>query len=157
MTSFFILNFRKIKIKKIFKLAFLFTVCLCFSSCNESPYVIFHTYQELSEYDFISEGRIPEILDVDAIEIRETYDITNKHIFGSFDFIRRPKYDSVIMSYPTGDKSSLLKMIKEIKKPRYPKWFIPEEDIIRGQYIIAKQKDFYLLMDKKVDRIYFLR
>lgn len=139
------------------KIAVLLTTCLSFSSCNESPYVIFHSYQELSEYDFISQGRIPEIVNDDAIEIRETYDITNNHIFGSFDFIHRPEYDSVINGYSKGDKGSLLKRIEDISKPRYPKWFIPKEDINGGKYIIANHKGFFLMLDRNVNRIYFLR
>jgi len=143
--------------KKIINATFLLTALFCLSSCNESPYVIFHTYQELSEYDFISQGRIPEIVNDDAVEIRETYDIAKNHIFGSFDFVRRTEYDSVIKCYSTGDKDSLIKRIEEINKPRYPKWFIPIEALTGGQYIIAKHKDFYLMMDKNANRIFFLR
>lgn len=143
--------------KKNIKTALLLSACLWFTSCNESPYVVFHTYQELTGYDFIGEGRIPEIVNENAVEIRETYNIVNKHIFGSFDFIHRPEYDSVIMSYDTGDIDSLLKRIEETGSPRYPKWFIPKENLTGGHYIIARHEGFYLMMDKKVNRIYFLR
>lgn len=132
-------------------------VCLCLSSCSESPQVDFYSYQELSEYNFINNGWIPEIVGNDAYAIRETYDINNNHLFGKFDFKYRPKYDSITKSYLVMKKDSVLARVEKINKPRYPKWFIPKEDLTKGNYILLKYGDFYLIMEKKINRIYYLR
>jgi hypothetical protein len=139
------------------KTAILLIAWLCVSSCYESPEVDFHSYQELSEYEFIYNGFFPEILKEDATHIQATYDITNKHVFGDFDFKRRSEYDLVINSYSIANKDSLLERIKKIHQPRTPKWFIPKEDLLKDNYLIVKHQNFYLMMDRKINRIYFLR
>lgn len=133
------------------------TVWLCVLSCNESPQVDFHSYQELSEYNFISNGWIPEVLGTDAYSIQETYDINNHHLFGKFDFKYRSNYDSIMKSYPMLEEDSLLKKIEEIKKPRYPAWFVPKEDLKKDNYMMVKYKDFFVIMEKRTNRIYYLR
>ena len=131
--------------------------CFCLSTCNESPQVDFHSFQELAEYDFISNGWFPEILGDDASGIQETYDNQNKHLFGKFDFRSRPEYESVIKSYLIAEKDSLFERIEKINKPRYPKWFIPKADLTCDKYIIAKHDNFYLILEKKSNRIFYLR
>jgi len=138
-------------------LATLILVWFCLSSCYESPHIDFHSYQELSEYDFIRNGWIPDVVGIDATNIQETYDNTNHQVFGKFDFKNRPLYDSIIKSYNPVETDLLISRIKEIKKPRYPSWFILLQDITRDNCMIAKHDNFYLIMDKKVNRIYFLR
>ena len=142
---------------RIFKIAILLIAGLNLSSCNESPKVDFHSYEELSGYAFIDNGWIPEILNDDASGILETYDIASNHLYGKFDFKNRTKYDSIIKSYIIVDRDSLLEKIEKIKKPRCPEWFISKEDITNDKYIVAKNKDFYLMMDKEANRIYYLR
>ena len=85
--------------ERVIKIASLMIVWLCLSSCYESPHIDFHSYQELSEYNFISNGWIPEVVGNDAYSIQETYDVNNNHLFGKFDFKDRPKYDSIIKNY----------------------------------------------------------
>ena len=132
-------------------------VCLCFSSCYESPHIDFHSYQELSEYNFITHGWIPELMGEDAYAIQETYDVNNRHLFGKFEFKDRVRYDSIIKSYSVVEGDSLLAAIKAINKPRYPKWFIPKEELVKGNYIMVKHENFYLIMEKNGNRIYYLR
>lgn len=145
------------KIAKIIKIAIVLITGLCLSSCNESPHVDFHSYQELSEYDFIINGWIPEIMNDDAHLIQETYDMNSNHLYGKFDFKDRTKYDSIIKSYITVGSDSLLEKIESIKRPRCPEWFISKKDITKDKYIISKHNDFYLIMEKEANRIYFLR
>jgi len=142
---------------KINKIALFLIVWFSLSSCNESPQVDFHSYQELAEYDFIINGWFPEILGDDASGILETYDNQNRHLFGKFDFKRRPEYESAVKSYLIAEKDSLFERIENISKPRYPKWFIPKEDLTDDKYIIAKHDNFYLILEKKSNRIYYLR
>ena len=142
---------------KISKIALFLIVWFCFSSCNESPRVDFHSYQELAEYDFIINGWIPEILGDDASGIVETYDNQNRHLFGKFDFKRRPEYELAVRSYIKAEKDSLLERIEKIDKPRYPKWFVPKADLTGDKYILAKHNNFYLILDKKSNRIFYLR
>jgi hypothetical protein len=99
-------------------------VWLSLFSCNESPQIDFHSYQELAEYNFICNGWIPEVLGNDAYSIHETYDVNSNHLFGKFDFKLRPTYDSIIKNYQLVEEDSLLERIKKIKRPRYPSWFI---------------------------------
>lgn len=143
--------------ERTIKIALGMIVWLCLSSCNESPQVDFYSYHELSEYNFISNGWIPEVVGNDACNIRETYDINNSHLFGKFDFKDRPKYDSIIKSYLVVEKDSVLARIEKINKPRYPKWFISKEDLTNGNYIMLKYENFILIMEKKVNKIYYLR
>jgi hypothetical protein len=126
-------------------------------SCNESPTIDFHSYEEMTKYNFIENGWFPEILNEDAINIDETYNIVNKHAFGKFDFKNRTKYDSVIRTYPPITKDSLSIMIDKIERPVYPDWFITKDSINYDKYILAKHNDFFLIMDKTSNRIYFLR
>lgn len=142
---------------KINKITLFIIAMFCLSSCNESPQVDFHSYQELAEYDFIINGWFPEILGDDATGIMETYDIQSRHLFGRFDFRRRSEYESFIKSCPVLEKDSLFKRIVQINKPRYPKWFIPKADLSCDKYIFAKHDNFYLILEKKSNRIYFLR
>lgn len=139
------------------KKASLILVCFFLLSCYESPQVDFHSYQELSEYNFIGNGWFPEILGKDAYGIQETYDSNNHHLFGKFDFTFRSGYDSIMKSYPVLEEDSLLKRIEEIKKPHCPAWFISKEELVNNHYIRVKHNNFYLVMNKKVNRIYFLR
>jgi hypothetical protein len=143
-------------VRKI-KITIFLTACLCLYSCNESPHIDFHSYQELSEYDFIRKGWFPEILKDDAFSIKESYDVNNKHLFGKFDFKNRPRYDSIFNSYLIVEKDSLLEKIEDIHKPRCPKWFVPKEYLTEDKYLIRRYNDFYLIMEKKANRIYFLR
>lgn len=142
---------------KVIKIAAVLGVWLWFTSCNESPYVEFHSYQELNEYEFFSNGWFPEILREDAFTIQETYDVTSKHLFGKFDFKRRPACDSILMNYRIVEKDSLLDRIEEINKPRYPQWFIQKEELANDRCIFVKQHDFYLIVEKEANRIYFFR
>jgi hypothetical protein len=100
---------------------------------------------------------ITEILNDDASAIQETYDIASNHLYGKFDFKNRTKYDSIIKSYIVVRRDSLLEKIEKINRPRCPEWFISKEDITNDKYIIVKNKDFYLMMDKEANRIYYLR
>ncbi|MDD4970663.1 MAG: hypothetical protein PHT07_14650 [Paludibacter sp.] len=138
-------------------IATLLLVWLSLSSCYESPYIDFHSYQELSEYNFIRNGWIPEVVGNDASNIQETYDNTNHQVFGKFDFKNRPLYDSIFKSYDPVEANLLIARIKEIKKPQYPSWFIRLDDIKNDNCVLAKHENFYLIMDKKGNSIYFLR
>jgi hypothetical protein len=143
--------------ERAIKTSTLLLVWLCIYSCNESPHIDFHSYQELSEYSFISNNWIPALVGKDAYTIQETYDTNNKHVFGKFDFKFRTDYDSIMKSYPATENDSLFARIAEILKPGYPEWFIPKEDLKKGNYVLAKYENFYLIMEKKVNRIYYLR
>ena len=129
----------------------------CFVSCTESPHIDFHSYQELSGYNFIRNGWIPEILGNDACNIQATYNVASQHVFGKFYFTNRIAYDSILRNYHVPGKDSLLARIGEIRKPRFPEWFIPKESITESNYVMAKYGNFYLLMDKKDNSIYFVR
>jgi hypothetical protein len=136
----------------LFLLAF-----FCFSSCDESPKIDFHSFQELSQYDFIRNGWFPEILQNDACNIQETYDINNKHIFGKFDFIEKSKYDSIISTCLLVPMDSLIEHMEKINKPKYPQWFIPKDDLKNSRYTVVKQKEFYLIIERDKSRIYYVR
>lgn len=127
------------------------------SSCNESPHIDFYSFQELSQYDFIRNGWFPDILQKDAVNIRETFDYNNKHVFGKFEFTHRPTYDSIFNSCLIVERDSLLKNIEKIKKPAYPKWFISKRDLNTNQYLVGKQKEFYLIMEVGKNCIYYFR
>ena len=133
------------------------TAWICLSSCYESPRIDFHSYQELSEYNFIRNGWFPEILQPDAYNILETYDVNNSHLFGKFKFRNRPTYDSIIHTYRTVKPDSLLRKIEKNNKPRYPKWFVTKEDIAKNKYRMAEHHDFYLVLDDKTNTVYYLR
>lgn len=139
------------------KITTLLGIWLWLTSCNESPYVEFHSYQELTEYNFFSNGWFPEILKEDAFGIQETYDVTSKHVFGKFDFKQRPDYDSIITNYRIVKKDSLLDQIGKINKPRYPQWFIQKEKLANNRCLFVKHHDFYLIVEKEANRIYFIR
>lgn len=132
-------------------------VLICFSSCYESRHVDFHSYKELAEYSFINDGWIPEVMGQDACAIQETYDVNNNHLFGKFDFKNRLVYDSVFRTCVAVREDSLLAKIEQINKPRCPKWFIPKERLIKSNYLMVKHQNFYLIMEKKGNRIYYLR
>jgi hypothetical protein len=139
------------------RILFILIVWLSVLSCHESPHVDFHSYQELAEYNFIGNGWIPEILGKDAVGIQETYDVNNTHLFGKFDFKFRLTYDSIIKKYQPVTQDSLLEQIKKIKMPRYPAWFIQKNDLKKENFVLAKNKEFYIIMEKKTNRIYYLR
>jgi len=143
--------------KRTIQTALLILFLQCLGSCTESPHIDFHSYQELSGYNFIGDGWFPQILGKDAINIQATYDVATHHVFGKFDFTDRSAYDSIIQGYHIVRIDSLLATIKEIRKPRYPAWFIPKEDITEGNYTMATYESFYLLIDKKRNCIYFVR
>jgi hypothetical protein len=126
-------------------------------SFNESPHIDFHSYQELLEYDFIKNGWFPAILRDDAYMIQETFDYTSKHLFGRFDFKNRSNYDSIIQMYPLIELDSLINQIEKINIPAYPDWFVPKENINKSNFILVKENDFYIIMERKANRIYFLR
>lgn len=141
---------------KPFKIASILFVYLCIS-CSESPYVEFHSYQELSEYEFFSHGWFPEILSEDAFAIQETYDISSRHVFGKFDFKHRATCDSSITNYEIVTKKALLGRIEKIDRPDFPEWFLSTENIDTTQYLLKTHNDFYLIVSKTANRIYFLR
>ena len=143
--------------KRTIKTAFIVIVCLCIFSCNESPQIDFQSYQELSGYNFISNGWFPEILGTDSYNILETYDLNNNHAFGKFEFKQRPVYDSIIKNYRLVKAETLMSSLNMIGKPLYPAWFIPKAEVSGLNYVIVKQNTFYLLMEKKANRIYFFR
>lgn len=143
--------------KKTIQTAILFLLLHCLVSCSESPHIDFHSYQELSGYNFIGDGWFPGILGKDAGNIQATYDVATHHVYGKFDFTNRSTYDSIIQRYRVVGIDSLLAMIKEIRKPRYPAWFIQKKDITEGNYVVATHEEFFLLMDKKRNCIYFVR
>jgi len=143
--------------ERMLKITTWILVLISLSSCYESPHIDFHSFQELSEYNFIRNGWIPEAVGNDAINIQETYEVANHHVFGKFDFKFRSTYDSIIQSYEHVEKDSLLARIEEIHKLRYPAWFIPKADLTTNNYRIAKHKNFYLILDRKINRIYYLR
>jgi len=140
-----------------FKIGLFFAAWLSFFSCNESPHIDFHSYEELSNYEFIQNGWFPEILNHDASDIRETYDVNNKHLFGKFDFKNRINYDSIVAGYSVVEKDSLIKRIKEIKRPRRPEWFIHPKDLTDNNFVFTVHNNFYLIIEKEKNRIYFLR
>jgi hypothetical protein len=129
----------------------------CFSSCNESPKIDFHSFAELSQYDFIVNGWFPDILQNDAYNIQETYDINSKHLFGKFDFNDRSGYDSIISTCLVVQADSLIEHIEKIKKPEFPQWFIPNDDLNNSRYTVVKQKEFYLIIERDKNRIYYVR
>jgi len=126
-------------------------------SCNESPHIDFHSYEELSNYEFIQNGWFPEMLNHDALDIRETYDVNNKHLFGKFDFKNRQNYDSIIAGYSVVEKDSMIKRIKEIKSPLLPEWFMHPKDLIDNKFVFIAHNKFYLIIEKEKNRIYFFR
>lgn len=138
-------------------IAILAITWLLLFSCNESPSIDFHSYQELSGYSFIQNGWFPEILKGDAYSIKETYDVNNKHVFGKFEFSDRTKYDSIICTYSIVERDTLLAKIDEIDKPLYPEWFITKSDLDKGNYTSVKHMDLYLIIEKGINRIYFIR
>ena len=146
-----------LKMKRTIQTTLLILFLQCLVSCSESPHIDFHSYQELSGYNFIGNGWFPEILGRDAINIQATYDMATHHVYGKFDFKNRASYDSIIQRYHLVRTDSILAMITEIRKPRYPSWFIPKEEITDSNYVVATHEDFYLLMDKKRNNIYFVR
>lgn len=151
------LQFKGLLMTINFKLKILAIIWLFLFSCNESPNIDFHSYQELSEYNFIRDGWFPEILKADAYNIRETYDVNNKHVFGKFEFSDKTKYDSIIRTYSKADMDALFVRIDKIDKPSYPEWFISKSDLNKGNYTLVEQMDFYLIMLKETNKIYYLR
>ena len=143
--------------KRTIKTYSLMIVCLCLFSCNESPQIDFQSYQELSGYNFISNGWFPDILGADSYNILETYDLNNRDAFGKFNFKQRAVYDSIIRNYQSVKADSLLSRLNKIGKPGYPSWFIPKAEVSDRNYILAKQNNFWLLMDRKSNRIFFFK
>ncbi|MGE5796637.1 MAG: hypothetical protein ACM339_11815 [Ignavibacteria bacterium] len=140
MTSLSLVMPRLKKMIGFVKTITLLIICFFLYSCNESAHVDFHSYQELSEYDFINNGWFPEILKDDAYMIQETFDIGNKQLFGKFDFKNRSKYDSIIHTYHLTDRDSLINHIGKINKPIYPDWFVSKENININNFILGKGK-----------------
>ncbi len=139
------------------RVAVLAIIWLLLFSCNESPSIDFHSYQELSGYSFIRDGWFPEILKGDAYSIKETYDVNNKHVFGKFEFSDRTKYDSIICTYSKVERDTLLALIDKIDKPLYPEWFITKSDLAKGNCTSVKHMDFYIIIEKETNRIYYIR
>lgn len=135
----------------------LFFIQLIISGCNDTPMVVFHSYDELTDYPFFGSSWVPEIVQEDITDIRETYAVENGHVFGRLDFTRRPVYDSIFSGYSTANQDSLLAKINSIKRPEYPDWFIPEKEITSGKYSLARHKGFYLFLHRTENRMYFLK
>ena len=146
-----------LNMKRSIKTASIIIVLLSLFSCNWSPQIDFQSYKELSGYDFIDNGWFPEILGNDSYNILETYDLYNNHSYGKFDFKQRSLYDSIIRNYQRVKVDTLLSVMNKIRKPRYPSWFIQKAEVTGSNYVLAKQNNFYLLMEKKTNRIYFFR
>ena len=142
---------------KLLKLSFFLGLFLCLSGCTESPYVEFYSYHELMEYDFFSHCWFPGILKEDAFGIKETYDVTSRHAFGKFEFKQRDLYEPDFKTCRSVPADSLLSKIEEIERPSFPKWFIPKGNIEKSRYLIVKDKDFFLIVEKDTNCIYFLR
>ena len=130
---------------------------LCLSACSESPYVEFYSYHELMEYEFFSHGWFPGILKEDAFAIKETYDVASRHAFGQFEFRRRELYEAELKNCRMVPADSLLAKIEEIERPAFPGWFVEKRNIEKGQYILMKYDDFYLIAEKNANRIHFFR
>jgi hypothetical protein len=144
------------KIGRISKIGLLFVLITLFS-CYEGAHIDFRSYQELAKYNFLDNGWFPEILKADAKEILEVYDVNNKHLYGKFDFSQREKYDSIVNSYTVANADSLLERVKNINTPHYPEWFVPKKELANDKYMIFYHSDFYLITEKRTNRIYFLR
>ncbi len=134
----------------IFLLLFLF-------ACSESPEVDFHSYHELMEYEFFSNGWFPRILKEDAFAIKETYDVGSRHAFGQFEFKQRELYEAELSKCQSVTSGSLLDKIESVKRPALPKWFAQKDNITNGKYLLVKNGDFYLIAEKNANRIYFFR
>lgn len=143
--------------QKVIKITTLISLWLSHASCNQSPQIDFHSYQELSEYSYISNGWIPEILGSDVYGIQETYDIYNSHLYGKFDFTNRQRYDSIISTYPTIEPDSIIARINAIKRPQSPNWFIEIDYLSATKQKMVKHENFYLILEMSQNRIYFVR
>jgi len=146
-----------IRIKTFNKIALILIGILGLTACNKSPRIDFHSYQELCGYSFFNNGWFPDILRVDAIKIQETYDVNNKHLFGKFDFTIREAYDSIVAGYPVVERDSVVAQIEKIKTPCCPEWFVPNDELSNEKYLFVYHNGFYLIMDKRANRFYFLR
>ncbi len=143
-----------LKLLKIYSSLMLF---LLLSACSESPYVEFFSYHELMEYKFFSHGWFPGILKEDAFGIKETYDISSRHVFGQFEFRQRELYEVELKSCPFVAAGLLQEKIGKIERPSLPKWFIPKDSIADGHYLLVRYGDFFLITGKNANRIYFFR
>lgn len=146
-----------LKMPKLLKIFSILILILCLSACSESPYVEFYSYHELMEYEFFSHGWFPGILKEDAFAIKETYDVGSRHAFGQFEFKRRNLYEAELKNCRLVPADSLLTIIAEIERPVVPQRFATTENIAKGQYILVKYDDFYLIAEKNANRIYFVR
>jgi len=142
---------------KFLKLSFFLSLFLCLSGCNESPVVEFYSYHELMEYEFFSHGWFPEILKEDAFAIKETYDVTSRHAFGQFEFKQRELYEADLKNCPPVTAALLVEKIGKIERPSLPKWFVSKDSITKGNYLLVRYSDFYLVAEKNANRIYFFR
>lgn len=143
--------------QRVIKITPFITLWLWIASCNQSPQIDFHSYQELSEYSYIGNGWIPEILGEDAYGIQETYDIYNNHLFGKFDFTNRTIYDSIINTYQPMKLDSIVARINTIDRPRCPDWFIEIDNLSTTKQKMVKHDNFFLIMMEGQNRIYFVR
>jgi ABC-type polysaccharide transport system permease subunit len=142
---------------KILSLPMLLFVLLCFGGCNETPVVVFHSYDELTDYPFFGADWVPEIVQNDITDIRETYAVENGHVYGRFDFVTRSMYDSVFSTYQVVSSDLLLQKMDSINRPQRPEWFITEKDLNTGKYQLAWHKGFCLLLCKQENRMYFVK
>lgn len=140
-----------------FKAGLLLLAVACLASCKESPVVDFHSYEELLEYPYYSNGWYPDIARDDLFDIRETYDTYNKHVIGRYEFKIRPRYDSMVAHFAAASKEEALKKLAEIDHPQYPAWLDDIKNLNTDKYRFFKQGDFYLLMDKKENRFIFFK
>lgn len=139
------------------KITILSVICVFLFSCNESPHVDFHSYQELSLYGFFDKEWLPEILGADLTHVQQTYDVNNKHLFGEFEFTDRERYDSIVETYDKVEIDTLINRMEQINKPIAPDWFISKRDLVKGNYIFVKHQEFYLILEKEANRIYYMR
>jgi hypothetical protein len=141
----------------LLKISAILILFLFFSACSESPFVEFYSYHELMEYEFFSHGWFPEILKEDAFAIKETYDVGSRHAFGRFEFKQRELYEADLKTCLPVAPDLLLEEINKIERPAFPEWFVEKENIAKGQYLLVKSGDFYLIAEKITNRIYFFR
>jgi len=109
------------------------------------------------EYEFFSHGWFPGILKEDAFAIKETYDVANRHAFGQFEFKQRKLYEAELKACRLVPADSLLATMEKIERPVVPQWFATTKNIAKGQYILMKYDDFYLIAEKNANRIHFVR
>lgn len=100
---------------------------------------------------------VPRDIKGGCFAIKETYDVGSRHAFGRFEFKQREFYENELKTCQLVSATLLLGKIESIEQPAFPKWFVSKENIKNGQYLLARYDDFYLIVEKNANRIYFLR